>query len=148
MKKIPENFIPSITHPFKIFLKKRGKKYYIVVEKLSILYDHYSDKEILIENIGKEIETIIPTSSVQYVILTINYDQKGNRMTSASISIMDYLPVEVYTQDTPTTRTLIKTFTGLGSLFYRNADPNSLILIQNVFENLTKYGCAARVGWL
>jgi hypothetical protein len=138
MKKIPENFIPSITHPFKIFLKKRGKKYYIIVEKLSILYDHYSDKEILIENIGKEIETIIPTSSLQYVVLTINYDQKGNRMTSASISVMNNIPQTVYTQDSPTTRTLIKTFTALGDLNNYSSNP---AVKQYVFEKLTKYGC-------
>ena len=69
--------------PFKTKITIENNKYYATVSTLSLVYNFYDDKEVIIQNVGKK----LPITANQNVILTLKYSNSGTNITNASISV-------------------------------------------------------------
>jgi hypothetical protein len=84
LHKIPANFNFGVSgHPFKVFVKKQGSIYKCSIDKLSMVYSFFDEKEVKIDGIDKQ----FTVKNDDHLILTINCTNKGLTITSASLSI-------------------------------------------------------------
>lgn len=70
-------------HPFKVFLTKEKSIYKCSIDKLSMVYSFFDEKEVKISGIDKQ----FTVKDQDKLILTINCTNKGLIITSASLSI-------------------------------------------------------------
>jgi hypothetical protein len=84
LHKIPANFNSRRRgHPFKVFVKKQGSIYKCSIDKLSMVYSYFDEKEVKITGIDTE----YTVKNDDHLILTIYCTNKGLTITSASLSI-------------------------------------------------------------
>ena len=84
LHKMPANFNSAVRgHPFKVFLRKEKNIYKCKIDKLSMVYSFFDDKEVKISGIDTE----YTVKDEDKLILTINCTNKGLIITSASLSI-------------------------------------------------------------
>jgi len=84
LHKMPANFNSERRgHPFKVFLTKEKDIYKCSIDKLSMVYSFFDDKEVKIDGIDKQ----FTVKDDDKLILTINCINKGLIITSASLSI-------------------------------------------------------------
>jgi len=84
LHKIPANFNSAVRgHPFKVFLRKEKNIYKCKIDKLSMIYSFFDDKEVNITGIDTEYNV----KNEDQLILTIYCTNKGLTITSASLSI-------------------------------------------------------------
>jgi len=70
-------------HPFKVFLTKEKDIYKCSIDKFTMVYSFFDDKEVKINGI----DTQFTVKHDDKLILTINCTNKGLTITSASLSI-------------------------------------------------------------
>ena len=84
LHKIPANFNSVVRgHPFKVFLRKEKNIYKCKIDKFSMVYSFFDDKEVKITGIDTE----YTVKNDDHLILTIYCTNKGLTITSASLSI-------------------------------------------------------------
>ena len=84
LHKIPANFNSQRRgHPFKVFLRKEKNIYKCKIDKLSMVYSSFDEKEVKISGIDTE----YTVKDNDKLILTIYCTNKGLTITSASLSI-------------------------------------------------------------
>jgi hypothetical protein len=84
LHKMPANFNSAVRgHPFKVFLRKEKNIYKCKIDKLSMVYSFFDDKEVKITGIDTE----YTVKNDDHLILTIYCTNKGLTITSASLSI-------------------------------------------------------------
>jgi len=84
LHKIPANFNSQRRgHPFKVFLTKEKDIYKCSIDKLSMVYSFFDEKEVKIDGIDKQ----FTVKDNDKLILTIYCTNKGLTITSASLSI-------------------------------------------------------------
>lgn len=84
LHKMPANFNSAPRgHPFKVFLRKEKNIYKCKIDKFSMVYSFFDDKQVNISGIDTE----YTVKDNDNLILTINCTNKGLVITSASLSI-------------------------------------------------------------
>lgn len=84
LHKMPANFNSKRRgHPFKVYLKKEKDIYKCSIDKYSMVYSFFDEKEVKISGI----DTQFTVKNEDKLILTINCTNKGLIITSASLSI-------------------------------------------------------------
>lgn len=96
LHKMPANFNSERRgHPFKVFLTKEKDIYKCSIDKLSMVYSFFDDKEVKIDGI----DTKFTVKKDDKLILTINCTNKGLIITSASLSIKTGLYQEEFERE-------------------------------------------------
>ena len=84
LHKMPANFNSAVRgHPFKVFLIKEKNIYKCKIDKFSMVYSFFDDKEVKISGIDTE----YTVKDNDHLVLTIYCTNKGLTITSASLSI-------------------------------------------------------------
>lgn len=149
LHKIPANFeLKPRSFPFKVSIRKKSQNSFeCSIEPNSLVYDFYNDKEIKIDGLTN----VYPVQGGDRVILTLNYEQAGLVITSASIKVTSSEPAQpqfspcfpndqhynpAYTKCVSKTETqiaLIEEETGSSTY--------ELKVIQNVYHHINKFAC-------
>jgi hypothetical protein len=84
LHKIPANFnLKKRGFPFKVYLRKEKDIYKCTIDKYTMVYSFFDEKEVIIDGIDKE----YTVKDNDHLVLTINCSNKGLIITSASLSI-------------------------------------------------------------
>lgn len=149
LHKIPANFeIEPRSHPFKVFVRKKtSTSFECSIERNSIVYDFYNDKEVKIDGLDK----VYTVQAGNKVILTLNYEQAGLIISSASIKVTSSEPAQpTYTPCFPNdeyynpdyVKCVSKTETQIAYIEAIAGSPTyQLKAFQNIFHHLTKFAC-------
>ena len=149
LHKIPANFeIEPRSHPFKVFIRKKSENTFeCYIERNSIVYDFYNDKEVKVDGLDK----VYTIQAGNRVILTLNYEQAGLIISSASIKVSNSEPAEP--TSTPcfpndeyynpqTVKCVSKTETQIAMIEAETGSSTyELKVIQYVYHHLTKFAC-------
>lgn len=149
LHKIPANFeIKPRSHPFRVSVRKKGgNTFECSIERNSIVYDFYNDKEIKIDGLDK----VYPVQAGNKVILTLNYEQAGLIISSASIKVTNsgaaqptYTPCfpddEMYNPNS--VKCVSRTETLIASIEEMTGSPTyQLKAFQSIYHHLTKFAC-------
>ena len=149
LHKIPANFeIEPRSHPFKVFIRKKTQNSFeCSIERNSIVYDFYNDKEVKVDGLDK----VYTIQAGDRVILTLNYEQAGLIISSASIKVSNSEPAQpTYTPCFPndeyynpqTVKCVSKTETQIAMIEAETGSSTyELKVIQYVYHHLTKFAC-------
>lgn len=149
LHKIPANFELGIrSHPFKVFIRKKTQNSFeCSIEPNSLVYDFYNDREVKIDGLTN----VYPVNGGDRVILTLNYEQAGLVISSASIKVTASEPAQP--QSSPcfpndeyynpqTVKCVSKTETQIAMIEEETGSSTyELKVIQYVYHHITKFAC-------
>ena len=148
LHKVPANFnLKRRSHPFKVFVNRTGpSSFKCSIEPNSIVYDFFNDKEVKIEGITNT----YPIQAGNYVILVLNYTQKGTIITNASIKVTSSEPAQP--QEVPCfpddqyysidSKCVSQTESTIATIEEEDgAKIYTLKALQKIYHHITKYAC-------
>lgn len=149
LHKIPANFeLKPRSFPFKVSIRKKNQNSFeCSIEPNSLVYDFYNDKEIKIDGLTN----VYPVQKGDNVILTLNYEQAGLAITSASIKVTSSEPALPELSpcfpndgywDPNYVKCVSKTETKIAMIEEETGSSTyQLKVFQYVFHHMTKFAC-------
>lgn len=142
-------------HPFKVFLTKEKDIYKCSIDKLSMVYSFFDDKEVKIDGIDKQ----FTVKNDDKLILTINCTNKGLIITSASLSIKsgdfrsepqeeDCFPGDGYYIGGSSSMPKCLKSLDIGIATFREYTKGVLTVVQLVRKHITRYGPGSQYNQL